>query len=346
MTPAMVGVLGALTGLHAATWGAFKDTPFEGFRVSSFARSVVVGAAAAVLLGLTTDLGSTEPLVVVIGVVYAVERLATEWWKTFLREDAQSCYAIPMRLAVLGRPVEARLPRHLAGLAVGVLLVSAVGTTATLGPTTSSPLALTLLGAGLGGWLTAAGGAWKDAPVEGFSGWKFLRSPVVATAWGWLLLASTTDVLVLVVAAGGLSVLTIETYKTFLTGGRPPGKFSGKPVCSTGQRARHTCRMVHSGLYLLCGCWLLGTLVREDVGSRVLDPVAASIGAVGLVALVMCVLVVGSQPVGRAPAAVSAGGQRRARLVAMLGWWRTYAGPRPEPAQPPDAHVDLRGEGT
>src|SRR3954453_5384896 len=30
---------------------------------------------------------------------------------------------------------------------------------------------------------TAVGGAWKDAPIEGFSGWKFLRSPAIATAW-------------------------------------------------------------------------------------------------------------------------------------------------------------------
>jgi len=36
-------VVGALTGLHAATWGAFKDSPFEGFRIRSFARSIALG---------------------------------------------------------------------------------------------------------------------------------------------------------------------------------------------------------------------------------------------------------------------------------------------------------------
>ena len=44
-----------------------------------------------------------------------------------------------------------------------------------------------MLVGGTGGWLTAVGGAWKDAPVEGFSGWKFLRSPAVATGWALLL---------------------------------------------------------------------------------------------------------------------------------------------------------------
>jgi hypothetical protein len=31
-------------------------------------------------------------------------------------------------------------------------------------------------------------------------------------------------------ASSGFAVASIETYKTFLTGGRPPGKFSGRPV--------------------------------------------------------------------------------------------------------------------
>ena len=55
-----------------------------------------------------------------------------------------------------------------------------------------------------GGWLTAVGGAWKDAPVEGFSGWKFLRSPAVATLWAIVLCRFTGDWVLLAVAAAGL----------------------------------------------------------------------------------------------------------------------------------------------
>ncbi len=107
-----------------------------------------------------------------------------------------------------------------------------------------------MLVGGIGGWLTAVGGAWKDAPVEGFSGWKFLRSPVVATAWTIMLLPFTQDWVSLTFAAAGLSVLSIETYKTFFTGGRPPGKFDGKPMRPGVDVQRHRCQVLHSGVYV------------------------------------------------------------------------------------------------
>ena len=43
MNLALYAAIGALTGLHASTWGAFKDSPFEGFRLTSFARCIVLG---------------------------------------------------------------------------------------------------------------------------------------------------------------------------------------------------------------------------------------------------------------------------------------------------------------
>jgi hypothetical protein len=120
---------------------------------------------------------------------------------------------------------------------------------ATLQPVDGGPVWLRVFFGGAGGWLTAAGGAWKDAPVEGFSGWKFLRSPTVATAWTMLLMSCAQDWIALAVGAGGLSVLSIETYKTFFTRGRPPGKFAGKPVRHTAQPQRSRCRLLHAGSY-------------------------------------------------------------------------------------------------
>jgi hypothetical protein len=237
--------LGVLTGIHAATWGAFKDTPFEGFRRQSFARSIVLGG----LVGTAaawTDLRVAA--LVLVGLLYAGERLATEWWKAFVREDPQSTYTIPMRLAVGGRPVDARLPRYATGAAVLLGLgVSAV----VLRPFDGDALPgwATVLVGGAGGWLTAVGGAWKDAPVEGFSFWKFLRSPAVATFWSAALAPLTDNLWALAVASGGLSVLVIETYKTFLTGGRPPGKFAGKPVRFVQRAARQSCRLLHCLVY-------------------------------------------------------------------------------------------------
>jgi hypothetical protein len=169
------------------------------------------------------------------------------------------------------------------------------------------PLWSLVLVAGLGGWLTAVGGAWKDAPVEGFSGWKFLRSPVVATAWAVILSRFTDDWVLLTMAAAGWSVISIETYKTFLTGGRPPGKFADKPVRFLPQAARDACKAIHVSLYgvlaLSLGTGLLPTPHLAADGPTV-DQLLAS-AAVALTAAVVAGLVL-AQPAVARPARESA----------------------------------------
>ena len=67
-------VLGLLGGLHAATWGAFKDSPFEGFRRRSFLRSLALGAGVGLVLAA---LVGPVPALLLLGLVYAGERLVT-----------------------------------------------------------------------------------------------------------------------------------------------------------------------------------------------------------------------------------------------------------------------------
>lgn len=289
MSMVYVIVLALICGMHAATWGAFKDTPFEGFKVASFVRTIVVAVGAAMVLATATDLEMTATPVVLVGVLYAVERLATELWKSFVREDDQSAYAIPMRIAVLGRPVDGRLPRYLLGFVVLGSVVVMGCTAAALQPADGGALWLRVLVGGLGGWLTAVGGAWKDAPVEGFSGWKFLRSPVVATVWTIIVLPHTHDWVTLTVAAAGLSVLSIETYKAFFTGGRPPGKFDGKPVRASRGVQHDRCRLLHSGAYVSLAC-VTGMAALVTDGERAV-PGALSLVVLTVVAATMSVLV-------------------------------------------------------
>ncbi len=289
MSIVYVVVLALVCGMHAATWGAFKDTPFEGFKAASFVRSILVAVVAAVALATATDLDTTVAPIVLVGLLYATERLATELWKSFVREDDQSAYAIPMRIAVLGRPVDGRFPRYLMGSVVlgGVLVMGR--TAAALQPVDGGALWALVLVGGIGGWLTAAGGAWKDAPVEGFSAWKFLRSPVVATAWTIMVLPFTRDWVTLTVAAAGLSVLSIETYKTFFTGGRPPGKFGGKPVRPALGVHRDRCRLLHSGAYVSLAC-VTGMAALFNDG-ELAAPGALSLVVLTVVAATMSVLV-------------------------------------------------------
>ena len=263
MTLVEVLLTGLLCGLHAATWGAFKDSPFEGFTGRSFLRSLVLATLVAVAVARATDIDGAGVLLFV-GVVYAGERLVTEWWKGILREDDQAAYSIPMRLAVHGRPIDDRVRRYGLGAAVVASLVGACWAFSALqAELPPGPVWLVVLVAGAGGWLTAVGGAWKDAPIEGFSGWKFLRSPCVATVWGLVLSRFTGDWVLLAVAAGGWSVISIETYKTFLTGNRPPGKFDGQPVRFAVGQVRAACRTAHVGVYVV---------LAVGLGSRLLTP--------------------------------------------------------------------------
>jgi hypothetical protein len=94
----------------------------------------------------------------------------------------------------------------------------------------ANPWLVLLTVGSIGGWLTAFGGAWKDAPVEGFETFKFFRSPMVALTWAIIMSFFTTNWIYIAVAGAGYSVATIETYKTFFFPNKPRGKFAGKPI--------------------------------------------------------------------------------------------------------------------
>ncbi len=226
-------LIGVLSGVHAASWGMYKDAPHEGFERRKFLRSVILGAAIAPIAAQLLSLDPTTPsgAVLLFGVAYVVERLIAEIYKTFLRQSDQSKYAIPMQLAVLGRPVESRTVRVLLGAGYSAALLGLMILVhhylAQTGPV--SPVMVALVGS-IGGWVSALGGAWKDAPFEGFQPLKFLRSPLLAAGWALLLEQLSTDMVVVALAAVGYTIATTESYKTFLFPSRPRGKFAGKPV--------------------------------------------------------------------------------------------------------------------
>lgn len=276
-------VLAVAVAVHVATWGAYKDAPYEGYHPRRQLRTLLLAAAAAVVV---VAVGAADALLPALGVVYAVERLATEWWKAIVRSDDQSAYAIPMRLGVRGRPVDAAGPRWAAGLGIAVVLVL-VGAgihllQIRLGGVPGWAAALGV--GGLGGWFTAFGGAWKDAPVEGFSGPKFLRSPLVATAWALPLSLLTHDWVVLGLGAAGMAVASIETYKTFLTGGRAPGKFEGRPVRWTGPRVKRAIGRGHALGWGLVGVVALVQAAHVTTGVAGAAPAAAAVAVLCLVA--------------------------------------------------------------
>jgi hypothetical protein len=227
-------LIGLVAGTHVSTWGMFKDAIHEGFTWPKYFRSIVLGGAVGlVLLGLTgLDLRSPGNMVVFFGMVYAVERLLLELWKSFIRVEDQSKYFIPMRFGIRGKPVMNNTIRWSVGAGVLVVLLLCIwGVTWLQSAYPHLPPWLVLVTIGsLGGWLTAFGGAWKDAPVEGFETLKFFRSPGISLAWAILVAFFTDNWLFIGIAAAGYSVAAIETYKTFFFPSKPRGKFAGKPI--------------------------------------------------------------------------------------------------------------------
>lgn len=230
---ALAPLVGMASGLHTATWGMYKDAMYEGFSGRIYARSIVVGmlAATVVQLVMRFNLGVPAGFLMLFGLAYVVERAAVEFHKTFIRDEDQSKYFIPPAFAVHGRVVTSRRRRAAIGAVVAAVLglvvfgLSRVGTSGSL----EHPLlALVLLGSA-GGWISACGGAWKDAPKEGFETFKFFRSPAISFVYALLLASFTTSWIVIAFGALGFTIATIETHKMF-DRSHTRGKFTGKPV--------------------------------------------------------------------------------------------------------------------
>jgi hypothetical protein len=229
-------VIGALAGLHVSTWGMYKDAPHEGFAWPKYFRSTIV----ATVIGGATQYFVQWDLVhdaglrfVYFGLIYCLERAASEFWKYFIREEDQSKYFIPMQFGVMGKPMKNAAKRITIGVVVALACVGVFFAIRALEKSwgASWPTWLVVITVGsFFGWISAFGGAWKDAPIEGFETFKFFRSPSIAAAWAFVVAQFTPSWTIIAIAAEGFTVASIETYKKFGFPDKPPGKFAGKPV--------------------------------------------------------------------------------------------------------------------
>ena len=227
-------LIGGLAGSHASMWGMYKDSPHEGFTWPKYLRSTWMSALIGLVLGVVLDLDFTNfsNIAVFFAVVYVTERGVIEYYKTFLRTEDQSKYFIPMQFHVLGKVVESQRSRLLLG---AVYLVAVVAVVFGLdwfqkADHGLSPWLVVFIIGSVGGWISAFGGAWKDAPLEGFQIFKFFRSPLVALAYAMVIGHFTHTYLFIAMGGLGYTIASTETYKTFFFPSKPRGKFAGKPV--------------------------------------------------------------------------------------------------------------------
>lgn len=227
------GIIGAVAGLLSSCWGAYKDSLYERFESQRFIRSVIVGLALGISLFFFLDFHQIigTNLGVVFAVVVTLERIFTEFIKAFLREEKQDKYQIPSRLHILGKTVENKSLRLVLGILFLGLVYLLFSMPTILRIDFGNPQLNGLFWgffAGLVG--SASGGAWKDAPIEGFERIKFFRSPIASGIWGIIFSFFTNNMSLLLVASLGGERMLVELYKTFIVQ-KVPGKFKAtKPA--------------------------------------------------------------------------------------------------------------------
>jgi len=208
-----------VSGLYTSLWGAFKDSPFEGLKLRTFPRSIYFSVVIFLVLSAapaTRDQLKHLGLFEVFFLIMGAERFLAELYKGFFRSEDQSKYFVPSRITFFGRYVTSDLLRY----AVGLVLVSLVFGAMFIDLPIEGLLAFALVGY-CTGLVIALGGAYKDAPFEGFKVGKFQRSGVVlalaSPLFCWI--SDPVDAIplgFLIFMNGGIERFVVEYYKTYI----------------------------------------------------------------------------------------------------------------------------------
>ncbi len=192
-------------------WGLYGDLLVEEFRLSKILRSIFLGIFYSLFLFVVNP---NLPLFVVALIVIAFERTTTEIYKASIRHESQDKYDIPSDLNIKAPLLLKRVIGF--GLIIAIILGFAL-----IDLQVSKIILLLIMCI-----LPAIGGAAKDAPYEGFSPIKFLRTPFVSLVIGILLLAIFPDLgpkYFLLAVPGGERIIS-EFYKKIYRS-KIPGKF-------------------------------------------------------------------------------------------------------------------------
>lgn len=216
-------LIGVAAGLHAALYGAYRDSPQESFLLHRFLRELVFAAVIAATL-VVFHLSDHESLFIIYLSVFALARIATEFWKLFLRVEPQGEFRIPTQIhwfrGVVHNPV-ARL-----FLGTGFLGSIYGGYRLALLLPHTLPWQMTgFLVGGVIGIEEALAGAYKDGVIEGFSFRKFLKSPTFGAFGGLVASYHTVNLAFLLLAAIGTMRMVNELLFKMVVPDYTPGKF-------------------------------------------------------------------------------------------------------------------------
>jgi hypothetical protein len=219
--------LGIASGFHAASYGAYKDSPYESFLQRRFIRELVIALIFAIAFSMFS-LAREESYLVVYLAIFALSRIVTEFWKLFVRVENQDTFKVPTQVHFFRKVIRNTWIRM--GLGIMFLAVPyGVYRIGTLLPTSLSAWQKGVLLGFLIGLAEAMAGGYKDGTIEGFSTITFLRSPVLGAIGGMCIASKSTNLAFIVLGSIAFSRMFIE-IKKFFQKKYYPGKFrSGEP---------------------------------------------------------------------------------------------------------------------
>jgi len=214
-------------GLHAALYGAWKDSPFESFKPGSFMRELVIATFVGLALCQVDRLAS--PFLIFLS-AFTLSRIVTEFYKMFVRNERQDVYRIPTQIHWVGHVVTNPAMRLVLGLAwLGAIYGLYCALTLLpheWSPTLVGPVAGLTLGTAL-----AIGGGYKDGSVTRFCVHKFVRSPINGAIGGLIVSLHAGGLRFFVLGAIACERMLTELFFKMLRPGYVGGHFkSTEPV--------------------------------------------------------------------------------------------------------------------
>ncbi|MBP1607955.1 MAG: hypothetical protein H6Q04_190 [Acidobacteria bacterium] len=223
MHSAITIIVGFAAGLHGALYGAYKDSPQESFLPRRFLRELVFAAAIAAGLAISGVADNQSPFIIYLS-VFTLARIATEFWKLFLRVEPQGEYRIPTQIHWFRGIVHNPAARLLLGLGFLASIYGGYAFARWLPEDMSWQLTGVVAGLFIG-IEEAIAGSYKDGTIEGFSFRKFLKSPTFGAFGGLVASYHTHNVAFLVLAAIGSMRMFNELLFKMVVPDYTPGKF-------------------------------------------------------------------------------------------------------------------------
>jgi len=258
MTIIIPFITSIISGLYTSLWGAFKDSPYEGFKPKTFPRSIYFHVAIFMPLYFApffSEKFQQLGLVQIFFLIMGLERFLAEIYKGFFRTEDQQKYFVPSRITFFGRHVESDLLRYV----VGTVIVAIVFAFLLVELPMVSFWAY-LATAYATGCIVALGGAYKDAPFEGFQPLKFQRSGVVLAVLSPLFYflgdpEHPVALGFLIYMNGGLERFSVEYYKTYIqrnmSGKFQPGLPRIQQMLDTREKFHYLALVIIAGLAVL-----------------------------------------------------------------------------------------------